>query len=132
MSIVIDTTAIIAFYNKDDENHERARKLMQEASKGGFGALVLTDYVFDEAVTLALARNGKKSAKTLGDWLLNSQFQLVYSDGPAFGRAWELFAKTGRLSFTDCVVASTALKANAQVMSFDEHFNGVPGLKVVR
>ncbi|MEK6924573.1 MAG: PIN domain-containing protein [Candidatus Micrarchaeota archaeon] len=131
MSAVIDTSVLVAFHNSGDERHADARRLMERAGKGEFGRLLLPEYVFDEAVTLALARSGKENALRLGEWLLNSGFEFVPSDDAAFKAAWALFAKSSELSFTDCFIVAVAASRGAKMVSFDRHFRGVRGLALV-
>ena len=60
MSILIDTSALIAARNAEDRNHKSAVNNMNSALKGEYGKVFTSDYVFDEAVTLAYMRTGKK------------------------------------------------------------------------
>ncbi|MEW5956009.1 MAG: PIN domain-containing protein [Candidatus Micrarchaeota archaeon] len=132
MSAIVDTCVLIAFHNASDEKHEAAVEFMRRASKGEFGKLLLLDCVFGECVTLSLARSNSAKARKLGEWLLSSGFELAYSDSQGFAEAWNLFQKRDSLSFTDCAIASAALKKDASVLTFDRHFAGVPKLRVVR
>ncbi len=131
VSAVIDTSVIVAFFNAEDERHGRARGMMEAASGGEYGVLLLPEYVFDEAVTLALSRKNKQSAIALGQWMLDSPFEFVYSDPLSFDGAWNLFQHSTRLSFTDCFIAVVARERGAAVMSFDEGFQTIAGLKII-
>jgi len=59
MVTFIDTGVLIAARNRSDVNYERAVSLLRRALAGEYGALYTSDYVFDEAVTVALVRTGK-------------------------------------------------------------------------
>lgn len=131
LTAVVDTSILIAFYNKEDDLHGRARELLASAERMEFGRLLLPEHVFDEAVTFVLSRKGKQASVQLGEWLLNSSFELVFADERSFARAWNLFQKSGDLSFTDCFIASLAQEQNAAVLSFDSGFKRIARLKVI-
>jgi len=61
MSLLIDTSALVAARNADDRNHNKALDIMTRALKGEFGKLYISDYIFDEAVTIAYIRTGNKN-----------------------------------------------------------------------
>lgn len=56
MSIFADTGAFLAYRNKKDKYHETALKLFKDALKGKYGQIYTSDYIYDEALTLALIR----------------------------------------------------------------------------
>ncbi len=56
MSIFLDTGIFVAFVNEKDRNHSRAVELVDDLRRGTYGIPYTSDYVFDEAVTVALAR----------------------------------------------------------------------------
>lgn len=126
----------IAFSNKRDTNHERSLELMDEVRRGRFGAAYTSDYVFDEAVTVALIRTGRVDlAIKMGKLILGSDEEsipslakLIRVDERIFSAAWATF-KTGRfggLSFTDHTILAhlREFKIDA-LISFDTHFDGL-------
>ncbi|NLE05326.1 MAG: hypothetical protein GX638_11080 [Crenarchaeota archaeon] len=56
MTAFIDTCIFVALHNADDNLHQRATELMTCALKGQWGRLFTSDYVIDEAITIALMR----------------------------------------------------------------------------
>ncbi len=60
MSLLIDTSALIAARNAEDKNRKPALKIMTPALEGEYGKVFTSDYIFDEAVTLAFNRTGSK------------------------------------------------------------------------
>ena len=131
MSAIFDTSFIEALHNRREQEHARAKQIMASAIKGEYGRLLLPEYVFDEAVTLAYSRTDKKSALELGERLLSSEFEFVPSDPQTFNQAWETFRKTEKLSFTDCVIIALSKSCGAAVVSFDREFKKIPSLKVI-
>ena len=132
MSIIIDTGIFVAFHNRRDENHERAKQLVKSAAAGGYGLSYTSDYIFDEAVTLALIRTGSQDiASSLGKMILGEgvpKFLLMLRvNDHAFKEAWGMFKKTDRkLSFTDCTtIALSKIYGTDAVMSFDSDFDGL-------
>jgi len=96
-----DTSAIYAFINRKDPDHE-AVKLAVNSAKSG---IVISNYVFDEVVTLTLSRLGHAAAAHIGNILLNTpriERQRVSAQDEI--NAWALFSERPdkHYSFTDC------------------------------
>ncbi len=133
MSIFLDTGVFVAFHNEQDANHERAKVIISRVVKGEFGAAYTSDYVFDECVTLALARTGRSEvAVQVGRVILGEvakPFVIILRVGEdAFGNAWGLFPKYSKrgLSFTDCTSLSLMKIRNVdRIASFDSSFDGM-------
>ncbi|MFQ5711894.1 MAG: type II toxin-antitoxin system VapC family toxin [Candidatus Geothermarchaeales archaeon] len=136
MAILLDSNIFISFANRRDRGHERARTLLDKVRKGEFGVPYTSDYVFDEAVTTALARTGRLDiAVKVGKIILGSEedsipsfIKLVRVDEKIFAKAWTNFkARRFRgLSFTDHT--SLALLEEMRVdsiLSFDKGFDGL-------
>ena len=127
--IIIDTGIIAAFYNKNDENHERAVFLLDNLRKGKYGTGILSDYVLDETVTLLYVRSKRKEiAIHAGEIIISEKL------GKFFPMSYELIIKTWErfqnlvergLSFTDCslITISDYLDCN-DILSFDTGFDG--------
>ncbi|MGQ4834306.1 MAG: PIN domain-containing protein [Candidatus Asgardarchaeia archaeon] len=60
MAILLDSSVIIAFFNKRDKNHKRALELTEKALIDHYGTIFISDYVFDETVTYLLKRQKKR------------------------------------------------------------------------
>ena len=132
MRLLIDTGFFVAYLNKRDVNHSRAIDLMKQLLSGeniGF----TSDYIFDEAVTVALARTGRADvAKSVGQLILgdgyDTLFSLYFTGEQVFNEAWKLFgiySKRG-LSFTDTVsLALIEMHGLDAILSFDSDFDGI-------
>ena len=71
MAVFIDTGAFIAYRNKQDVCHSAADDLVRRALEGEFGSIFTTDYIYDEALTLAIVRTGNKGvAEDISDVML--------------------------------------------------------------
>ena len=134
MSVLCDTSFLWAARNLRDSHHARAVELLRELLRGEHGKPHLTDLIFMEAVTLALARTGRHSAAVgTGDMLRQERggkrlFLLHHVTPNHVEAAWkELCRHTDKaLSMTDwtSVVVARELELDA-IVSFDEGFDGL-------
>jgi uncharacterized protein len=130
VTVFVDTGIFVALHNADDDFHSRSNELMKQALKGDFGRIFTSDYVIDEAVTVALVRTRKHEiALDLGRFIIESpRITKVWVGEASFKAAWKKFImlKDKPLSFTDCtsiaVIESSGIK---QIMSFDSGFDGL-------
>ncbi len=132
--ILLDTSLIIAYSNKADMQHKRAVHVFDDIDSGMYGTPAITDYIFDEVVTVMLART--KNFKTVvqtGEKLLASTlfFKL---DSEIFGLSWDIFKaqEKMRLSFTDCsILATCRVNRINTIATFDKALNEESKLEVV-
>ncbi len=129
MAIFIDTGIFVAVRNAKDTNHKRGVHLMEEALKGKYGVIYTSDYVVDEAITVALARtHNHRIAVNTGKYMLDSpRIVKLAVTQEVFQEAWRRFQEDAerKLSFTDCASLAVMQKQRIQqVMSFDSGFDG--------
>ncbi len=123
--VFIDTSAVVALFERTDADHLEAIRLM-DAVKRERMALFLSDYILDESITAALTRIGHITAVQVGEFILNSKVsQLVTIDAAVRDSAWEYFRRHDdkTFSFTDCT--SFVLMKDMGIrsyFSFDDHF----------
>jgi len=130
LAIFIDTGIFVAARNKSDINHERAVSLLRKALRGEYGTMYTSDYVFDEAVTVALVRTKRPEiAIDIGNFILSStKLRILYVDRVVFMNAWRIFRRyiSRGLSLTDATSIALMKKHNIDnIMSFDKHFDGI-------
>lgn len=78
MSVFLDSSAIVAYYNKRDQHHERAIEILTEVFNEKYGLIYTSDYILDESVTVAWMRTKSKDiAINLGERLLFSEINLI-------------------------------------------------------
>lgn len=115
MAILLDTSFLIAYHNKKDEHHKRARQIDPEDG-------IINDYVFNETVNLVMVRNDHRKAVDYSQFLRKA-LRIVRVSKPIFDEAAEKF-EDHEVSFTDASIAATAEKIGInQVAAFDEDFN---------
>nr|MDO8083087.1 PIN domain-containing protein [Candidatus Freyarchaeota archaeon] len=130
MAVFIDTGIFVATRNADDKNHKRAAELMSDALQGRFGAVYTSDYILDEAVTVALIRTRRRDlAVDMGRFILESpRIEKIMTSMDQLYAALKKFQKftDKTFSFTDCV-SLTIIERNGidYIMSFDSGFDGI-------
>ncbi|MBF0466652.1 MAG: PIN domain-containing protein [Nitrospirae bacterium] len=124
-SVFIDTNILVAFFDKADEMHIEALSKM-EIIKGNKLKLLLTNFIFDEALTLCLGRTNHKTAVNMGEFIFNSNIiEFMWLNEELQKKAWEYFKRHNDkiYSFTDCTSFLVMQKMEIQYyFSFDEDF----------
>lgn len=120
--IFVDTGAWYAYINAKDPDHFKVREFLDSFEE----KLVTSSYIFDEIITLVLARLGHEKAVKVGQVLLNPKVvELVRVGAADEWSAWQLFQQRSdkMYSFTDCTsfVLMRRLKL-AKALALDEHF----------
>ncbi|MBS7612124.1 type II toxin-antitoxin system VapC family toxin [Candidatus Bathyarchaeota archaeon] len=132
--ILLDSTLIVAYSNEADENHAKALQVVKDLDRGRYGTPVITDYIFDEVVTVMLIRTKSvEKVFELGETLLNSTL-LLRIDEHMFSLAWSIFKeqKKPTFSFTDCTnIAVCRVNGISNIATFDEDFQKLEGYTIV-
>lgn len=121
-----DTSFLVAYYNRKDENHAEAHKWMRSIRRSSIKFLV-SDYIFDELLTVLLSRGSKELSITAGKKILEStQITIIKINEEVFARVWDIYQsyKDKEWSFTDCT--SYVLMKGLEIRkgaSFDLHFS---------
>lgn len=124
--IFVDTGAWYAAEVEDDPNHAAARRFLSQLARGTHGALLTTDYVLDEAMTLLRSRRGPSSATSFLDKVRSSgSVKVAWVDGSLFEKGLEVFRGSdgGAWSFTDCTSFALMRQLSvSEAFAFDRHF----------
>ena len=123
MSIFVDTSALYAILDADDENHESAKRLWvdlitQEAR------LVCSNYVLVETFALVQHRLGMEAVRTLQEDILPI-LHIEWVDEPTHraGGTAMLIAARRKLSLVDCVSFEVMRQLGIRTaFAFDPHF----------
>lgn len=122
--IIADTSGFYALVDRNDPHHAAAAAFLKSLQTPG--ALLVSNHIFDEAMTLTKARLGVHTARQLGMRLRNSRLiELIVVDGGEEAAAWRLFSNYSdkEWSYTDCVCLALAQNRGiVQAFSFDHHF----------
>lgn len=129
MSIFADTGAFLAYRNRRDKYHETALKLFRDALKGKYGQIYTSDYIYDEALTLALIRtNNLAIAMDIAEVIRSPRIKMVFVDTELLEKSTKTFKQYSdrTLSFTDAVSIEIMKELNIEkYFGFDSHFDGV-------
>jgi len=129
MAVFIDTGAFMAYRNKKDAHHEKADSIIREALQEKFGRIYTTDFVYDETMTLALVRTGRKEiALDISETILSPRIDMVFTDDLILKGAQELFFRyfDRGISFTDAVTMAVMEDLGIEdIVTFDSHFKDV-------
>jgi hypothetical protein len=134
VTVLVDTGVVYADHDTDATRHEAASAALDAVYDGAFGAPYISDYVFDEAVTLARTRTGSHAAATsLADRLRGADpypdvYELFYVSPAVFTDALAVFDRYDdqQLSFTDATSIALVDRHDLdQILSFDDDFDGV-------
>lgn len=132
--IVLDSSFLVAFHNRRDVHHGRARAAMEHLADGKWGPALLPEYVLLEVATVLLARRNLKTAVSVTRSLLQARQVEFVPCSDHFLETLEVFANQHRtkLSFADAAIVAIAKRRSARyVATFDADFRGVAGLTTV-
>jgi hypothetical protein len=108
--VIIDTSFLLALRNNNDDYHNVAKNVMRNMLQNKFGTIIISDYVFDETLTLAMVRTNQINVIIdIEDYIFKSKLiRFQFIDEKQFNNARKIFSKyfDHRLSFTDCTVLS--------------------------
>jgi uncharacterized protein len=126
MKHFVDTSFWCALYDANDCHHTDAVKIWKVLSQMPV-RLFISDYIFDEIITLISRKINTKRAIELGQTLLTSEVvHILQVDETMFQKSWELLNKYDdqNFSFTDCT-SFTLMQTNRieAALTFDDHFS---------
>ncbi|QPV64316.1 type II toxin-antitoxin system VapC family toxin [Halosimplex litoreum] len=134
MSVVIDSGVFYAHADIDATRHDVAVRAFDALIDGEEGRPYVSDYLYDEAVTLTLSRTGSfEQAKRVGRRMRGATeypdlVTLEHVDRSVFRDAVDTFERFDDqgLSFTDATTIALLEKRGIDsVLSFDDDFDGI-------
>lgn len=130
MSLLVDTGVFYAHHDEDSGRHDDAKAALTKVLEGRFGQPYVTDYIYDETVTLTRYRmDSVEEAKTVSDRILETGlFSMAWVREDVFKDALVVFEEYSdqSLSFTDATTVAVAESRGIDyVLSFDDDFDGV-------
>jgi hypothetical protein len=118
----VDTSALYAHINAKDPDHDRVKSYLSDFP----GNLFITNFIFDEIVTLVSARMGHDKAVFTGATLLNQKgLAMVRVSQGDEKTAWDLFVNRPdkTYSFTDCTSFAIMRRLRIEkALTVDPHF----------
>lgn len=134
MTILVDTGVLYGDHDIDATRHDAASDALDAVYDGRFGLPYVSDYIYDEAVTLTLTRSGSfPAAKRLGKRLRGVDpyprtYEMLRVSRAVFADAVEIFESYDDqvLSFTDATSVALARRHDIdRILSFDDDFDGL-------
>ena len=132
--IFLDSSLIVADKIENDQHHKEAAKTMNDIATGKYGNPLISDYIFDEILTVIFSRSKKLPiAIETGQEIRNSVEirRITESD---FEDAWQIFKnqKNTKFSFTDCTTLALMVKEGIRnIATFDQDFSKIKEINVV-
>jgi predicted nucleic acid-binding protein len=132
--VLVDTGVLYADHDRDATRHDLAADALAAVYDGAFGQPYISDYIFDETITLTRTRTGSfAAANRLSERLRGTNgyphvFNMHHVSPAVFADAVTVFERFDDqdLSFTDATtVALLERHAIDGVLSFDADFDGV-------
>ena len=127
--LFVDTTFLVARFNRRDRNHRAANAFLESLEEPGAPTyrLVTSDFIFDETVTTLLFRSGRHDvAAAAGNAIRSSKaLRTLPVERSIVDEAWTLFLdRPDKMwSFTDCVSFVQMEKlAIRGALTFDRNF----------
>lgn len=133
--ILLDSSLIVSYAIKTDYNHAKADKVMQGVLANAYGRPVLSDFIFDECVTVIFAKSKNLVLATKVGENLRGSVEILEVNRAVFEDSWSLFKnqKDTKLSFTDCTSVSMMEKRDIRnIATFDKEFMKIKGVTVIR
>lgn len=134
MTVLVDTGVLYADHDTDASRHDAASDALEAVYDGEFGLPYVSDYIYDEAVTLTLTRgNSFTAAKQLGRRLRGVDpylpvYEMLRVSAAVFADAVGIFEQYDdqALSFTDTTTIALYNRHDLDgVLSFDDDFDGL-------
>lgn len=120
----VDTSYIIALYNPQDSQHQKAVKLKKEINNEIIP--FISNYIFLETVTVLSQQIGKKDANDIGKILFSSnKFSFLHISPRIDIKTWRLFQDISNknISYVDCsnVILMKEERID-KILTFDQDF----------
>lgn len=134
MTVLVDTGVLYADHDTDATRHDAASTALEAVYNGEFGHPYISDYVFDEAITLTRTRTGSHpAAKRLSERLRGRDsyphvYELLHVSAAVFEDAITAFDRYDdhALSFTDATTVTLFERHDLDgLLSFDDDFDGI-------
>ncbi len=131
--IFLDSSFIIASKIEYEEDHNKAIEILNNMIENN-ESTVLSDYVFDEVVTVLFGKTKNLEFTNEVGNMLRSSATFINVDDEMFDNAWGIFQeqKDAKLSFTDCSIIALMKKEGInKIATFDKDFKKVKGIKII-
>jgi predicted nucleic acid-binding protein len=128
--VLLDTSALIAFFVQSEKHHLAVKNYVLEHSNIQW---IIVSSVFDETVTWMRLRVSIQASIEIGHVLREEHIYIALSEADDLA-TWEIFCRyDDKLwSYTDCSLLLMAKRLGvSEIVSFDRHIRQMAGLGIV-
>ena len=128
MKQVLDSRFLVEYYySQDKEIRQKANQKMRELTQTNNG--IIPTIVVCETIQLICSREGKEKAEMIYLSILTSRIRME-SLSPSIAKEAGILKSTYKqVPLVDCIIASTAIKNKARIVSVDSHFDCIKETK---
>ena len=122
MRQVVDSRFLVEYYySKNKEVQHKVNAKMRELTQSGNG--IIPTIVVCETIQLICSREGKESAEMIYLSIVASGIK-IESLSPSIAKEAGILKSTYKqVPLADCIIAQTAIKNQARIISDDSHFD---------
>lgn len=128
MKQVLDSRFLVEYYySEDKEIRHKTNQKMRELTQTSNG--IIPTIVISEAIQLICSREGKEKAEMIYLSIITSGIKME-SLSPSIAKEAGILKSTYKqVPLADCIIASTAIKNQAIIISDDSHFDFIKETK---
>ena len=128
MKQVLDSRFLVEYYySENKEMQHKANVKMRELTQSGNG--IIPTIVVCETIQLICSREGKEKAEMIYLSIVTSGIKLE-SLSPSMAKEAGILKSTYKqVPLADCIIATTAIKNQARIISDDSHFDFIKETK---
>ena len=119
--VIVDTSFLYAFFNKNDFHHKNALELYKKYIDE---ALLVPIEVVEELLTVITRKFSSTEAVKIGKLILDNDLDIniINSNELQFENAWKMFQKLSphRFSFVDCLLLVLKKEDDDIIFTFDK------------
>lgn len=123
--MLVDSSVLIAYFNKDDSLHQEAKRLIRQL-KENREIIDILDTAYEEVLAVLRKRHSKLIAIDAAKKMLaSSAVRLICINKETLLKSSRMFIKhQGRYSYVDCSLAVWSEKHNIKtIVAIDRHFS---------
>jgi predicted nucleic acid-binding protein len=125
---VLDSRFLVEYYySENKEIRPKANAKMQELTQSGNG--IIPTIVVCETIQLICSREGKTKAEMIYLSIITSGIKIESLSPSIAKEAGILKSNYKQVPLADCIIASTAIKNQARIISDDTHFDFIKETK---
>ena len=128
MKQVLDSRFLVEYYySEDKEIRHKTNQKMRELTQTSNG--IIPTIVISETIQLICSREGKEKAEMIYLSIITSKIKME-SLSPSIAKEAGILKSTYKqVPLADCIIAQTAIKNQARIISDDSHFDNIKETK---